>query len=61
MNGALQALPIANTGRGFIWNKTTYDKVGAKIPTTLDELYEAGRNSQLMRMAPTIPLPVRIM
>ena len=42
INGALQALPIANTGRGFIWNKTTYDKVGAKIPTTLDELYEAG-------------------
>ena len=42
VNGALQALPIANTGRGFIWNKTTYDKVGAKIPTTLDELYEAG-------------------
>lgn len=42
VNGSLQALPIANTGRGFIWNKTTYDKVGAKIPTTLDELYEAG-------------------
>lgn len=42
INGSLQALPIANTGRGFIWNKTTYDKVGAKIPTTLEELYEAG-------------------
>lgn len=42
VNGALQALPIANTGRGFIWNKTLYDKVGAKIPTTLEELYEAG-------------------
>ena len=42
INGSLQALPIANTGRGFIWNKTTYDLVGAKIPTTLDELFEAG-------------------
>lgn len=42
INGSLQALPIANTGRGFIWNKTTYDMVGAKIPTTLDELYAAG-------------------
>lgn len=42
INGALQALPIANTGRGFLWNKTTYDKVGVKIPTTLDELLAAG-------------------
>ena len=42
VNGALQALPIANTGRGFIWNKTLYDKVGVAIPTTLDELYAAG-------------------
>lgn len=42
INGSLQALPISNTGRGFIWNKTTYDMVGAKIPTTLEELYEAG-------------------
>ncbi len=42
INGSLQALPISKTGRGFIWNKTTYDKVGAKIPTTLEELYAAG-------------------
>lgn len=42
INGSLQALPISNTGRGFIWNKTTYDMVGAKIPTTLEELYAAG-------------------
>lgn len=42
INGALEALPIANTGRGFLWNKTTYDKVGVKIPTTLDELWAAG-------------------
>lgn len=42
INGSLQALPIANTGRGFIWNKTTYDKVGVAIPTTLEELMAAG-------------------
>lgn len=42
IGGALQALPIANTGRGFLWNKTTFDKVGVEIPTTLDELFAAG-------------------
>lgn len=43
INGKLNAIPISNTGRVFCWNKTTFDKAGAKIPTTLDELLEAGK------------------
>ena len=41
-NGVLQALPVSNTGRVFFWNKTVFDNVGVKIPTTLEELYAAG-------------------
>lgn len=41
-NGVLQALPVSNSGRVFYWNTTMLDKVGVKIPTTLDELYAAG-------------------
>ena len=42
INGKLQAIPVSNTGRVFFWNQTMFDRVGAKIPTTLDELYAAG-------------------
>jgi len=41
-DGVLQALPASNTGRVFYWNTTMLDKVGVKIPATLDELYAAG-------------------
>ena len=41
-NGVLQALPVSNTGRVFFWNKTVFENVGVKIPTTLEELYAAG-------------------
>jgi oligogalacturonide transport system substrate-binding protein len=37
-----QALPISTTGKCFFWNKTTFDKAGIAIPTTFDELIEAG-------------------
>lgn len=40
--GVLQALPVSNTGRVFEWNKTTFDKIGVALPTTLDELLAAG-------------------
>lgn len=43
INGKLNAIPISMTGRVFCWNKATFDKVGAEIPTTLDELLEAGK------------------
>ncbi|MGN0373775.1 MAG: ABC transporter substrate-binding protein [Enterocloster sp.] len=37
-----QALPISTTGKCFYWNKTTFDKAGIALPTTFDELMEAG-------------------
>ena len=43
INGKLNAIPISNTGRVFCWNKTTFDKIGVEIPTTLDELLAAGK------------------
>ncbi|MEG0722432.1 MAG: ABC transporter substrate-binding protein, partial [Lachnospiraceae bacterium] len=41
-NGVLQALPASNSGRVFYWNTTMLDKVGVKMPTTLDDLYAMG-------------------
>ena len=43
VDGKLMAVPVSLTGRVFLFNKTTYDEVGVKIPETLDELYEAGK------------------
>lgn len=43
INGKLNAIPISKTGRVFCWNKTTFDKIGVEIPTSLDELMEAGQ------------------
>lgn len=43
INGKLNAIPISNTGRVFCWNKTTFDKIGVEIPTTLDEPLAAGK------------------
>ena len=42
-DGKLMAVPVALTGRLFYWNKTTFDKIGVEIPTTLDELLAAGK------------------
>lgn len=41
-NGVLNALPVSMTTRFFFWNKTTWDKAGAALPTTWDELLAAG-------------------
>lgn len=43
VGGALQGVPISTTGRCFFWNKTTFDKVGAEIPTDMDSLMAAGK------------------
>lgn len=40
--GELQAIPVSMTGRIFYWNKTTFDKAGIAIPTSLEELMAAG-------------------
>jgi len=38
----LQAVPVSMTGRIFYWNKTTFDKAGIAVPTSLAELMAAG-------------------
>ncbi len=38
----LQAVPVAMTGRIFYWNKSTFDKAGIGVPTSLAELMAAG-------------------
>lgn len=41
-DGKLMAVPVALTGRLFYWNKTTFETVGAAIPTDTDSLLAAG-------------------
>jgi len=43
INGKLQAVPASVGGRMFFLNKTTYEKAGVELPTTWEELMEAGR------------------
>lgn len=38
----LQAIPVSMTGRIFYWNKTTFDRAGIPVPTSLEELKAAG-------------------
>lgn len=40
---SLQAVPVSMTGRIFYFNKTTFDKAGVAVPTTLEELKAAGQ------------------
>lgn len=41
--GKLNAIPVSNTARFFLWNKTTLDKAGLKPPKTWDELMGMGK------------------
>lgn len=41
VNGTLNALPVALTGRVFYYNKTIYDKFGVPIPKTWNDLLDA--------------------
>jgi oligogalacturonide transport system substrate-binding protein len=43
IDGKVLGLSISETGRVFYLNKKVYDEAGATIPTTWDELIEAGR------------------
>ena len=43
VGGKLQGVPISVTSKLYFFNKTTFDKAGIAIPTTPDELLEAGR------------------
>lgn len=39
----LQGIPVAMSGRIFYWNQTAFEKAGISVPTTLEELYNAGK------------------
>lgn len=41
INGSLNALPIAQNGQVFIYNKTLYDKYGLDIPKSWADFYKA--------------------
>ena len=41
-NGMLNGLPASLSGRVFFFNKTTFDKAGLALPTTMEELMAAG-------------------
>lgn len=43
VGGKLQGVPISVTSKLYMFNKSTFDKAGIAIPTTWDELLEAGR------------------
>ena len=43
VGGKLQGVPISVSSKLYFFNKTTFDKAGIAIPTTPDELLEAGR------------------
>jgi ABC-type sugar transport system, periplasmic component len=47
-NGALNGLPVSMTTRFFIWNKTMWDKAGAPLPKTWDDLIDAGAKFKAM-------------
>ena len=41
INGKINAVPVGIGGKVFYFNETAYEKAGAEIPTTFDELFEA--------------------
>lgn len=43
VNGKLNALPVSNTARVYLWNKTMWDKAGLKLPKTWDDFFAAGK------------------
>lgn len=43
IDGKLQGIPIASTGKVFYWNKTTFDKAGIAVPVSFAEMIEAGK------------------
>ncbi len=43
MNGKLNGLPVSTTGRVFLFNTTTFEKVGLPIPKTWDDLFASAK------------------
>ena len=42
-DGKLQAVPVSVTGRIFYWNSSVFEKAGISVPSSLSELYSAGK------------------
>ena len=42
IDGKLQAIPIATTGKAFFWNQQTWEKAGLSVPKSFSELLAAG-------------------
>lgn len=42
-NGKLNGLPVSTTGRVFLFNTTTFEKVGLPIPKTWDDLFASAK------------------
>lgn len=43
IDGKLQGIPVSSTGKVFYWNKTTFDKAGIEVPSSFEEMIEAGK------------------
>ncbi|RCW25849.1 oligogalacturonide transport system substrate-binding protein [Ciceribacter lividus] len=43
INGKLNGLPVSTTGRVFLFNTTTFEKVGLPIPKTWDDLFASAK------------------
>lgn len=46
VGGALQAIPVSMTGRTFFWNSNVFSQAGIEVPTTYEELLNAGKTFQ---------------
>jgi oligogalacturonide transport system substrate-binding protein len=43
VGGKLNALPVSYTARVFLWNQAAFARAGLPLPTTWDDLFNAGR------------------
>lgn len=44
VNGKLNALPVSQAARFFVWQKPVFDRAGIALPRTWDDLFAVGRS-----------------